>query len=123
MNTREIATEYRLSYWTNVISERKESGLNVIAYCKTIGIHPNTYFYWQKRVREAVCTEILQLPMNQPNSIKKPIPAGWAVCEPAKPEEQNKTIYIEIGKSRVTITDKIDRELLTEVCRVLTEIC
>ena len=123
MNTREIATEYRLSYWTNVIRERKESGLNVKAYCKTIGIHSNTYFYWQKRVREAVCTEILQLPTAQPGIIKKPIPAGWAVCEPVKPEAQNKTIYIEIGKSRIAITDKVDRELLTEVCRVLTEIC
>ena len=58
MNTGAIAAEYRLSYWAWIIKERMESGLSVKAFCEVLGIHGNTYFYWQKRLREAACEEI-----------------------------------------------------------------
>jgi len=123
MKTNEIAVEYRLSYWANIIRERKESGLNVKAFCQNIGIHSNTYFYWQKKLREAACTEYLQLPIMQPLLKKETIPNGWAVCEPMKTKTNNETICIEIGKGRVLVTAGVDDELLSAVCRTLADIC
>ena len=38
--------------------ERIESGLSVRAYCKSAGFHENTYYYWQKRLRETACAEL-----------------------------------------------------------------
>ena len=55
MNTREIASEYRLAHWAKIMRERIESGASIKAFCKKIGIHENTYFYWQKKLREAAC--------------------------------------------------------------------
>ena len=40
------------------MNERRESGLSVKAFCKDAGIHENTYFYWQKRLREATCGDL-----------------------------------------------------------------
>jgi len=52
INTREIAEDYRLAHWAQIMHERTQSGLSIKAYCKQIGICGNTYFYWQRRVRE-----------------------------------------------------------------------
>ena len=58
MNTREIAEEYRLSHWAEKMRERQELGLSIKAYCAQQGFHENVYYYWQRKLREAACTEL-----------------------------------------------------------------
>ena len=58
MNTRDIAAEYRLTHWAQIMRERIESRLNVKAFCKKAGIHENTYFYWQRKLRGAACEQL-----------------------------------------------------------------
>ena len=62
MNTREIAKEYRLSHWAQIMKEREESGLSIKTFCKKIGIHVNSYFYWQRKLRETVCEQLIKKP-------------------------------------------------------------
>ena len=120
MDTREIATEYRMSQWAQILRERKESGLSVRAYCKTAGIHENKYFYWQKKLREAACEDIQK---TTPKETGAAAPNGWAICEIEKAETERGTVYIEIGKSRITVTADTDRALLSKACQVLVELC
>jgi len=126
VNTREIAAEYRLSHWAQIMQERANSGLNIKAFCKQIGICQNTYFYWQRRLRIAACETFPVLdqkakaePMSDEKSL---IPSGWALCEPAKPETSagtEQTIPIEIGACRVMVGADTNPELLSKVCKVL----
>ena len=58
VNTREVATEYRLTHWAQIVRERAERGASIRAYCKEIGICENTYFYWQRRLRKAACEQL-----------------------------------------------------------------
>jgi len=127
INTREIATEYRLSHWAQIIHERIESGLTIKAYCKQIGICGNTYHYWQRKLREAACQELLPVVSKQKTKEKisstQIAPAGWAVCETTPSESNDKSIVIEIGKSRITADGGTDLEMLANVCRMLMSLC
>ena len=58
MDTRKIAEEYRITHWGGVMQERKVSGLSVRAFCKNAGYHENTYYYWQRKLREVACLEL-----------------------------------------------------------------
>ena len=58
MNTRQIAVEYRLSHWAEIMRNRTESGLSVREFCKREGYHENIYFYWQRKLRETVCDQL-----------------------------------------------------------------
>ena len=58
MNTRCIAAEYRLSHWAQIVRERNESKLSIRGFCKNKGIHENTYFYWQRKLRETACEQL-----------------------------------------------------------------
>ena len=71
MNTREIATDYRLSYWSQIIQERIDSGLSIRAFCENAGIHENTYFYWQRKLREVACEELVE-------GVTKLLPSGFS---------------------------------------------
>jgi hypothetical protein len=58
MNTKQIATEYRITHWASIMRERTERGLNIRAFCEEKGIHENVYYYWQKKLREAACEQL-----------------------------------------------------------------
>ena len=64
MNTRDIAKEYRLAHWAQIMRERIESRLSVKDFCSNAGMHENTYFYWQRKLREAACEQLEKAPAN-----------------------------------------------------------
>ena len=113
--TREIAAEYRLTHWAGVVRQRAESGLTVKAYCESAGLHENTYFYWQRKLRESVCEGPAALPT----------PGGWTAAVPAKPGAAvaSRALSVEIGKCRVLVGANTDERLLAKVCGVLASIC
>ena len=64
MNTKDYTAEYRLTHWAKIMREREESGLSIKAYCEQAGFHENTYFYWQKRLRETACEALSGIQYN-----------------------------------------------------------
>lgn len=61
MDSRKIALQYRLRHWAQVMHERSCSGLNVRQFCITNNIRENVYYYWQNRLREAACKQLLEI--------------------------------------------------------------
>jgi len=137
---REIAEEYRLSHWAEIMRERTASGMSVRSYCKSIGLHENVYYYWQRKLRIAVIEgEETGVVANKQNevSLQKPtevlcisagnelsVPPGWAICETRKESEKFQScIKIEIGKSRITVDADTSHALLEKVCRTLLSLC
>ena len=124
MNTRMIATEYRMSHWAGIMRERKESGQSIRAYCKSAGICENVFYYWQRKLREAVCQGLVG--EEEDKSRQSLVPKGWAAVQ--EPEKETGAgipgaVRIEIGKCRVTVMADTDPELLAKVCRALVSIC
>jgi hypothetical protein len=58
VDTRAIAADYRLAHWARLVHERSESGLGVKEFCRSRGLQQHRYFYWQKKLRQAVCDEL-----------------------------------------------------------------
>ena len=120
-NTRLIAKEYRLEHWAEVMRERSESGTSIRAYCESIGLHENVYYYWQRKLREAAVQAV-----ELTTETTLPVPQGWAVCEsrPASNEEcDSGNISIEIGKARVSVSKNADQTMLANICRMLVGLC
>ena len=129
INTREIAEELRLSHWAQIMKDRRNSGLSIKKFCKSAGFHENVYYYWQRRVRTAVC-EVL--PDKTPGLMSNPlstedkhslVPNGWAVCEAAAPVQEEAVLPIEINGCRVMASADTDLQLLSKVCKVLVNLC
>jgi transposase-like protein len=103
MDTRKFTGEFRLSYWSGITRERIESGLSVKAYCENAGIHENTYYYWQKKLREAACGQLAEL-----QAINPP-PAGFVEVRAGQPTKRliaggkaQSEILIEIAGIRIS---------------------
>lgn len=64
MNSREITMELRLTQWVQALRERTASGESINEFCQNKGISRHTYFYWQKKVRDMACEQLIE-PTNQ----------------------------------------------------------
>ncbi len=118
MNTKEIATKYRLTHWAGIMHDRVESDLSIRAYCKQSGFHENIYYYWQRKLREAGAVIIksseikITIPEHNTANNKKIIPNGWAACS-VIPANNNSSgaIEIEVNGCHITVTANTDMEL------------
>lgn len=112
MDTQKIASEYRLSQWAKVVQAQQESGKNIKDFCQAEGINRNAYFYWQRKLRKAACTEL---------AIKDKsvdiIPNGWMQLAPA--QQTKATLEIEISGCHIAVSAETDPDLLKKVCRML----
>ena len=70
MEVTEYTMEYRLSQWSEIIREQKQSGKNVREWCSEHGMTTNAYYYCLRRVRESACRSIEH---NSPEFAEVPI--------------------------------------------------
>ena len=114
MDTHKVAKEYRLSQWAQVMQERRKSGQSVKEFCQRSGISRNAYFYWQKKLRDAACTELVKAA--EPKDI---VPRGFVQLTSGQVPQSSEALSIEVGGCRITVTAGTDHELLKKVCLTL----
>ncbi len=117
MDTKNTAKEYRLAQWGQVMRERADSGQTIKDYCDMTGINRNTYFYWQKKLREAACTELAKTEVHEIN-----VPNGWMQLTSKQVSKSSNSLEIEISGCCITVTAATDHELLKKVCCTLRSI-
>ncbi|MCL2060765.1 MAG: IS66 family insertion sequence element accessory protein TnpB [Oscillospiraceae bacterium] len=120
MNTREIASEYRLAHWAQIIQDRISSGKSTRNYCESLDIKESAYYYWQRKLREVAYTELAPANRTLPGSMGAP--NGWTLCKPGIPTDGG-TLTVEIGNFRINVISGVDTALLTRTCQILKTLC
>ena len=54
-----------MGQWAQIIQDRKSSGKSVKDFCRDRNISKDSYFYWQKKLRDTACEQIL-MPQKNP---------------------------------------------------------
>jgi len=128
MNTRDVATEYRLAHWAGVMREREESGLSIKAFSEKSGFHENRYFYWQKKLRELACEELAKIQGKATELSAPPVlaefklPMQSSLLPPTAGISQN-SICVEAGGMRLTAGCDYPIDKLVELLRVVSREC
>lgn len=129
MSTRKITSNLRLSHWTQILRERAGSGLSVKAYCEKEGIHENTYFYWQRKIREAVGRQIIGLQtvesqenLTQPNFMEVRIEKDMRQMEPVGNGNQCSEVKIEISGARINADSEYPVDKLIKLLKGLVRV-
>ena len=125
MNTREIASEYRLAHWAQLVQNRRDSGQSIKTFCENIGIHANSYYYWQRKLREATCEELTGMESGAAGLM----PPGFAEVKlatmAAQPlaASQSQSICVEVPGARITADSGYPAEKLACLMRAVMQPC
>ena len=116
MNTREVAQQYRMNEWAQRIREQKASGLSIAAWCAQNDIGRHQFFYWQRRLREAVCEE---LAVRAETSIGVP----QTFAEIKLQAEATGAIVVRLNGAEVEIRNGTSPELAASVLHAIKTKC
>jgi endo-beta-N-acetylglucosaminidase D len=97
MTTREMATQYKMAQWAQIMQERMASGLSTRPYCEANGITRQACFYWQRRLREAAAQQLGAPEPDQPQAM---VLNGWAAVRLAEEStlEQAGSLTLRVGE-------------------------
>lgn len=126
METKQMARQVRLTHWSGIFRERSESGLSVRSWCSKNGVHEKTYYYWQRKLREAACEGLAKL-QNEKTISGPPVFTEVHVVDkhaalPPVSGTQNQ-ICIDAAGLRITAGMEYPAEKLTELLRGLVRPC
>lgn len=123
MTAKEATSAYRLQQWTGLVCECKASGKTVTAWCAEQGIATKTYYYWQRRVRQAACEQLTLkeatgLPMTMTNG-------GPAFSEYRQPNrrENSAAVTLHLSGATVEIHNGADVSVIEGTLKALKSIC
>ena len=125
MNTREMAAEYRLAHWSQIMKDRKERGQSIKAYCEGEGIHENVYYYWQRKLREAACGRLSGIHGEKPAlpEFTEVRLVDHATRLPVQEIPVNNEIRIETEGFRITASSTFPMEILAVLLREMAQKC
>jgi transposase-like protein len=129
MNTREIASEYRMAQWAQILHERKESGESVKDFCHARGINRDSYFYWQRKLREAAYDQLESAQVDERQ--KSMVPFGFSEVKLQTVQQQRLEAYYgqqsalvaEVRGARLSVDCTYPVDKLAYLLRELVAIC
>ncbi len=119
-----VKTNLQLQAWTNMIQECHASGLSARQWCEERGLNPKTYYYRQRKVREAM----LQTMSNEATSDIKcqndqsPSFAKLEVQMPAI-DTNTSAILIHVNGISVEVRNGASKDTIEAVLLALKSVC
>jgi len=131
MNSREVATQYRMAKWALIIQDCKASGESVKEYCQSRGLSRDSYFSWQRKLREATCEQLVAFQSETaPQGL---IPSGFTEVklrpnhEPSPKSQRqtalNESLHIEISSVKLRAGASYPAEKLAYLLKELVKPC
>ena len=109
MTVQNTKKQYQITQWTQMIKEHRQSGLTVSSWCREQGLHPQTYYYRLRKVREAACPTIAQ--EQDTTFVPVTLPA-YAQCNSTAT-----AAHIQTGNISVFITNEASAEVIANLLK------
>jgi transposase-like protein len=127
MNSREMAMVYRLQKWSQSLRERVANGESIKEFCENKGVSRNTYFYWQRKLRELACVQLSNADAPQ-KALSAPVFTEVRIAEsPARQSDMEESrqgqLRAEVSGVHITTDDAYPTDKLAALLRELARSC
>ena len=100
----EVKREFQLQQWSEMVQERRESGLSVKAWCSERGITEYVYYYRLRQLRLAACQALQEA---------QPAQLAEVPLAPQEPERHtNLRLTTRVGTLEIMDADRQTLELV-----------
>lgn len=113
-----ITHKMRLTQWTPIIRECRNSGMSVRAWCIQNNVKEKQFYYWQRRIRGELFDSMKKIqPESQPNFVPLPAPS-----DSLRNSSFSADMVVHIGNSTLELSNTVSEELLSKVLKVLCDV-
>jgi hypothetical protein len=128
MKSRDVTAEYRLSKWAQIMQERKSTGESINEFCQNRGIKRHSYFYWQRKLREAAVESLAIVSADTKQSV---VPFGFTELKltanhrqvPPDDATPRGSLHVEVCGVRMSVDCEYPADKLAYLLRELASQC
>ncbi len=123
MDVQKITHEVRLQQWGNIVKDCRSSGKSIKAWCAEKSINIKTYYYWQKKVCQVACRELV---VGQKRNFEAvPINSGSVFAEISVPKSNSGRLAVTIhhNNTEVNIYCGADAAIVETALQALRSLC
>ncbi len=116
MNMKKISHEMNLKKWTEIVEECRNSGQTAVKWCDENNVNIKTYYYWQRKVCNAVCNEL---------AITNNVEKSPAFAEVMIPGIRSSEVAITLNLNNISlqIHNGANETVIEQTLRILKSIC
>ena len=110
-----VILSYRARKWLEILQLCAESGMTKRDYCLEQDINEQTFYYWQRRLRDSLSSNALSLQGKDARScpfVRLPIQGG-----DTQPANCAAVAVVRIGSLSIEVQKTADEEFLTRLMR------
>ena len=123
MTAKEATSAYRLRQWTELICECKASGKTVKAWCAEQSVCIKTYYYWQRRVREAACEQLTPKGVTDLTVVTANGLPAFAEYRIPHQNSDRAVVTVHLSGATMEIHNGADEEVIASTLRAIKSIC
>ena len=121
MDIKKLNKTGRISEWAQMVSQCRNSGKTVTAWCEEHGINIKTYYYRQKSVCEAIPDMDRPVKLSYPSSDTEP--TFTEVRTIGRYEKRDAAVTVRFGCAEMDIRNGADPKVIEATLRLLSKIC
>ncbi len=122
MEAKDFKRQSYIDLWTPIVRECKNSGLSVRKWCEVNEVDEKQYYYWQRRVREDICTTIANEAISVNTSPTFIEVSGEETLSLPQNHSFCPDMIINYGTIRLEIANSTSSQLLNEVMKVINHV-
>ena len=113
---KKISHEMNLKKWTEIVEECRNSGQTAVKWCDENNVNIKTYYYWQRKVCNAVCNEL---------AITNNVEKSPAFAEVMIPGIRSSEVAITLNLNNISlqIHNGANETVIEQTLRILKSIC
>jgi thiamine biosynthesis protein ThiC len=103
MNVQKLTHEVRLQQWEKIVTECRNSGKTITAWCAENNINTKTYYHWQKLVCQATCQELSLVKEPKPQTVIDMVDNSPIFAELSMPDSRANKLAVAFKYNDVQI--------------------
>lgn len=116
-----VKSQLKLQVWAAMVSECRQSGMTVEAWCKSQNLSSKTYYYRLKKVREAALVNIAPVQLSETGDASNPCFKKLEVQAPV--QSTLPAITVHLPYATVEVTNDASQRTVEAVLLALRSTC
>ena len=116
-----VKSQLKLNAWAEMVRECRQSGLTVEAWCKSQCLNTKTYYYRQKKVREAALAGIHQDQIG--SAVEHPGPCFRKLEVQAPAAEMTPAVVVHLPNVTIEVSNDASQRTVEAVLLALKSTC
>lgn len=123
MGAREATHAYRMQRWVEIMNQCRNSGETVKVWCESQGVNIKTYYYWQRKLREAASETLPTCRESTKEASPELHPTFAEIALPSPHSVSQAAVIVRYHEATIEVCSGAEASTIENALRAVKSVC